>query len=113
VGVQTHAAVTPATALTASETAMRQCVVCHPTDASGLHGVGPSLFGVAGRERASAPGYSYSEALRARGGAWSPQELDAFIADPAKHVPGTKMPFAGLKDAADRAQVIEMLSKLR
>jgi len=113
VGVQAHAAVAPATALPAGETAMRQCTVCHPTDASGLHGVGPSLFGVAGRERASAPGYSYSEALRARGGAWSPQELDAFIADPAKHVPGTKMPFAGLKDAADRAQVIEMLSKLR
>jgi monoamine oxidase len=110
-GPTTHAA--PPTDLAAGEAALRQCVVCHPTDASGAHGVGPSLSGVAGRETASAPGYGYSEALRARGGAWSPQELDAFLTDPAKYAPGTKMAFGGIKDAAERAQLIELLSKLR
>jgi len=102
-----------ATASAPDEAALGPCAVCHPTDASGAHGVGPNLRGVAGREVASAPGYRYSEALHARGGSWSTAELDAFLADPAKHVPGTAMPFGGVKDPAARAALIEALSKLR
>jgi cytochrome c2 len=93
--------------------ALRACAVCHPTDASGAHGVGPNLRGVVGRELASAPGYAYSEALRARGGRWSAAELDAFLAAPAQRVPGTAMAFGGLADPAERAALIELLSKLR
>ncbi|MFN8544070.1 MAG: FAD-dependent oxidoreductase [Candidatus Binatia bacterium] len=95
------------------EPALRQCAVCHPTDASGAHGVGPNLRGVVGREVASAPGYAYSDALRAHQGAWSPQDLDAFLAAPATRVPGTKMAFGGVTDAAERARLIDLLSKLR
>jgi len=104
---------TTASASPAEDATLRPCAVCHPTDASGAHGVGPNLHGVAGRELASAPGYRYSEALRARGGRWSPAELDAFLADPAKHVPGTAMPFGGVKEPAARAALIEALRTLR
>jgi cytochrome c len=75
--------------------------------------VGPNLRGVVGRELASAPGYAYSEALRARGGHWSAAELDAFLASPARRVPGTTMAFGGIADPAERAALIELLSKLR
>jgi monoamine oxidase len=93
--------------------ALRTCTVCHPTDASGAHGVGPNLRGVLDREVASAPGYAYSEALRTRGGRWSPAELDAFLASPAERVPGTAMAFGGIADPAERAALVELLSKLR
>lgn len=93
--------------------ALRPCALCHPMDASGAHGIGPNLHGVAGRSVADAPGYGYSDALRARKGRWTPAELDAFLESPARHVPGTTMPFGGVKDPRERAEMIEALSKLR
>jgi monoamine oxidase len=92
---------------------LRACGVCHPSDASGAHGVGPNLRGVVDREVASAPGYAYSEALRTRRGRWTPAELDAFLAGPAERVPGTAMAFPGIADPAERAALIEALAKLR
>jgi len=97
----------------AEEVALQQCVVCHPTDASGKPGVGPNLRGVHGRAAASDPGFSYSEALRGRGATWTDSELDAFLSDPAGYAPGTSMPFAGLKDPAARAEVIRILRSLK
>jgi monoamine oxidase len=95
------------------EAALRQCAVCHPTDASGRPGVGPNLRGVHGRPVAGDPGYAYSEALRGRGATWNDAELDAFLADPAGYAPGTSMPFAGLKNPAARAEVIRILRELK
>jgi cytochrome c2 len=93
--------------------ALRQCAVCHPHDASGQHGVGPNLHGVVGREVASAPGYPFSPALKALGGRWSPEQLDAFLTSPGAQAPGTKMAFSGIADTAKRAALIEALSRLR
>jgi pseudooxynicotine oxidase len=95
------------------EAALRTCAVCHPTDPSDAHGVGPNLHGVSEREVAEAPGYAFSEALRARGGRWSAAELDAFLADPAGYAPGTAMAFPGVPDPAERAALVELLGKLR
>jgi monoamine oxidase len=93
--------------------ALRTCAVCHPTDAAAGHGVGPNLNGVVDREVASAPGYSYTTALRARGGRWTAAELDAFLANPSARVPGTAMAFPGIQDPVERAALLELLAKLR
>jgi len=107
------AAAAAAPAVGTDEAALRQCAVCHPTDASGKPGVGPNLRGVHGRPAASDPGYAYSEALRGRGATWSDAELDAFLADPAGYAPGTWMPFAGIHDPDERAAVIRVLRELK
>jgi cytochrome c2 len=103
----------PASELAQAEGGLQQCTVCHPTDASGRHGAGPNLRGVLDRPAASAPDFAYSEALRGRGITWTDAELDAFLAEPAGYVPGTAMPFAGLKNPADRAAVIRFLRGLK
>lgn len=95
------------------QAALRQCAMCHPTEASGVPGVGPNLRGVHGRPAAGDPGFAYSEALRGRGVRWTDAELDAFLTDPAAYAPGTSMPFAGLKDPAARAEVIRILRDLK
>ncbi len=95
------------------EPALQSCAVCHPSDASGAHGVGPNLRGVHGRDAAADPGFAYSRALRERGVTWTDAELDAFLADPAGYVPGTTMPFSGIADPQERAAVIRALRQLR
>jgi monoamine oxidase len=112
---RTAAASAPETAseFAQGEAAVQQCIVCHPTDGSGRHGAGPNLRGVLGRPTASAPDFAYSEALRARGTSWTDEELDAFLTDPAAYAPGTSMPFAGLKNPADRAAAIRFLRGLK
>lgn len=108
------AAATAAKALEVApgDAVFRQCALCHPSDASGQHGVGPNLRGVPGRKIASAPDYPFSEALRSLDSTWSPEQLDAFLANPAKRAPGTKMAFGGVASASDRAALIELLSKI-
>jgi cytochrome c len=91
-----------------------RCAVCHTVE-QGQHRMGPSLAGVVGRPAASAEGFSYSPAMQAHGEAGAvvdPDALDAFLADPRGVVPRTRMAFPGLKDDADRADVIEYLKTL-
>ncbi len=92
--------------------AFDQCAICHPIDPSGGSGVGPNLRGVVGRPIASSPSYAYSDSLRGKRGRWTEEELDAFLADPGAWAPGTSMPFAGLKDPAERAALIRLLREL-
>jgi cytochrome c len=91
------------------------CAKCHSPE-HGKHKSGPSLAGVVGRPVASAEGYDrYSSAMRARGETgvvWTPEELQAFLADPRSVVPGTGMLFR-LKDETDRADVIAYLQTLK
>ena len=83
------------------------CAACHSSD--GTNGLGPTLKGVYGRKAGSVGGFAYSRAMRNAGTTWDDKSLDAFIADPQKAVSGNKMPFAGLPDAKQRAEVIEYL----
>jgi monoamine oxidase len=99
--------------LSLGDVTFQQCAVCHPTDPSGKPFVGPNLRGIFGRQVASDPSFPYSQALRSRANQWSDEELDAFLADPAAYASGTIMPFAGLKDPADRAAVIRYLRDLK
>ncbi|SIO43512.1 cytochrome c [Rhodovulum sp. ES.010] len=95
----------------AGESVFRECRACHKV-AEGEHAVGPSLHAVVGRQVASAEGFDYSEAFLALEGEWTPERIDAFIANPQSYARGTAMTYAGLRDAEDRADVIAYLQSL-
>ncbi|MBK5263859.1 MAG: cytochrome c family protein [Alphaproteobacteria bacterium] len=86
-----------------------QCAICHKVDESGINGIGPNLHGVYGEKAGSAAGYTFSPAMKAWGATLNDVNLDAFIENPRGTVPGTKMAFAGLKDAAKRKVIIDWL----
>ncbi len=85
-----------------------ECRACHALE-PGAHGVGPSLAGVIGRKAAALDTFRFSPALRRSNLTWTAQSLDAFVADPQKVVPANRMPYSGLPDAKDRADLIAYL----
>lgn len=92
----------------AGEKVFGKCKACHKID--GSDGTGPHLNGVVGRAKAAAAGFAYSEGLLAMAAdVWSPENLDAFLTNPKGYVAGTKMSFAGLPKAQDRANLIKYL----
>jgi cytochrome c len=92
------------------EKRFEECATCHTVE-RGVNNVGPSLNGVIGRKAGEIADFRYSPAMKKSGLTWTPQTLDTFIADPQKEVPGNRMPFAGMPDAADRADLIAYLQK--
>ncbi len=92
------------------EMTFEQCAACH-TLQRGINNVGPSLFGIFDRKAGEVADFRYSPALKRSGITWTPQALNDFIADPQKAVPGNRMPFAGLPDSGDRADLIAYLQK--
>ncbi len=87
----------------------RKCVACHDFARGGRNKVGPALWGIVGADIAARDGFTYSPALSGLGGAWGYDELGAFLAAPRAYAPGTKMAFAGVKDAAKRADLVAFL----
>lgn len=88
----------------------RRCQSCHTLNEGGRHTVGPNLHGIMGRAAASAEGFSYSRQLTEAGLTWDVETLDAWIENPRAMVPGNRMSFVGLRDAADRRDVIGYLA---
>lgn len=88
------------------------CIACHSFNDGGKNGLGPNLYGVVGKPQAAHEGFVYSAALKAKGGEWSYDNLNAWLAKPATYAPGTKMTFAGVPDAQTRANVIAYLRSL-
>ena len=74
----------------------KQCQACHTFEKGGPNRVGPNLWGIVGRPRASEAGFNYSAAMKAKGGKWTFDELNKFLANPRGYIPGTNMTFAGL-----------------
>lgn len=85
-----------------------QCKSCHVLE-PGQNRIGPSLAGIVGREAGTVEGYSYTEANANSGITWTREKMFQYLEDPMRVIPGTKMAFAGLKDAQDRADVIAYL----
>ena len=94
------------------QSAAKVCLACHSFEKGGPNKQGPNLWGIVNRPRASEAGFNYSAAMKAKGGEWSFEELDKFLANPKGYVPGTAMGFAGLPQDTKRADVINYLHTL-
>ena len=84
----------------------KKCTACHSIAQGGGNKIGPTLWGVLGRKAGSISDYKYSKAMAAHGKTWSFDEMNSFLIKPKDWIKGTKMSFAGLKNAKDRAAVI-------
>ena len=87
----------------------KKCGTCHNYEKGSANKVGPNLWNIINRPKASIDGFAYSKALSAIGGEWSYEELAEFLYKPKKYAKGTKMNFAGLKKVEDRANLIFFL----
>jgi len=84
----------------------KKCAACHSIAEGGANKIGPALWGVLGRKVGSLSDYKYSKAMAAHGKLWSFEEMNGFLIKPKDWIKGTKMSFAGLKNAKERAAVI-------
>jgi len=110
------AAVDIATLLPAGDVAkgaevFKKCAACHTITQGGANGIGPNLYATMGDEIGHGKaGFAFSDALKAVGGSWDFQKMDAWLASPRKFAPGTKMTFAGLSKPEDRADLLVYLN---
>ncbi|HMT40359.1 MAG TPA: cytochrome c family protein [Sphingorhabdus sp.] len=100
-----------ATAEISGEKSFAKCTACHKVEKGAPNGVGPNLHGIVGKAVASTEGFAYSTAMKAKGGNWDEATLDAYLENPRKVVPGTKMAFAGINNAEERTALIAWLKE--
>jgi cytochrome c len=96
----------------AGKSVFNKCAICHPKEPA-KKSIGPTLFGVVGRQSATIEGFSYSDAMKAANKTWDAATLDSYLTDPKALVPGTKMTFPGLLKPEDRANLIAYLATLK
>ena len=90
----------------------KKCAACHSFTKGGPNKVGPNLWNIVGGKPALTAGYKYSGAMKSMSVNWEFEELNKFLYKPKAYLKGTKMSFAGLKKASDRAAVIAYLTSL-
>jgi cytochrome c len=89
------------------------CTACHTFDKGQPNRIGPNLYGIVGDEAAhDRGGYAFSDALKAKGGTWTADALNDWLFKPQAYAKGTKMTYAGMPKAKDRADVIAYLNSL-
>ena len=93
------------------EKVFKKCAACHSIAKGGSNKIGPALYNVLGRPAGSLPDYKYSKAMVAHGKIWTAEEMNGFLIKPKDWIKGTKMSYAGLKSAKERAAVIVFMNK--
>ena len=97
--------------LAKGEASFKKCMACHTINQGGANGIGPNLYGTMGEGIAEGKaGFAFSDPLKAVGGSWDFDKMDAWLSNPRKFASGTKMTFAGLPDGQERANVIAYLN---
>jgi len=92
------------------EARFQECAACHRLEA-GVNELGPSLHGIFARKAGELADFRYSPAMKRSGIAWTTETLDKYIADPQAFIPANRMPYAGMADAGDRADLLAYLLK--
>ena len=92
------------------EARFQECAACHKLEA-GVNEVGPSLHGIFMRKAAELADFRYSPAMKRSGIVWTPETVEKYIADPQAMIPANRMPYAGMANASDRADLIAYLVK--
>ena len=90
----------------------KKCAACHTSEKGKGKAIGPNLWGIVNRPKASFEGFEYSADMKAKGGNWTFADLSTFIAKPKAYVPGTKMVFNGLSNPDEVADVVAYLATL-
>lgn len=97
----------------AGEKVFAKCVACHTINQGGANGIGPNLWAVVGDPVGHGRGgFAFSDALKKVGGNWTFEQLDHWLTSPRAFANGTKMSFAGLSKAEDRANLIAYMNSM-